>query len=107
MFLKTPRRRRHIEQDTESAIETGHLYLSYGASRNTADGVILEVGQEIGGQWQNLWRGVALTEHILDNSSDWFLGQSERQAAVKSMILYEYTDRSEGLPPNGIFGPWA
>ena len=35
------------QQDTESAIETGHLYLSYGASRNTADGVILEVGQEI------------------------------------------------------------
>ena len=35
------------QQDTESAIESGNLYLSYGASNNTADAVFLQIGQEI------------------------------------------------------------
>jgi len=35
------------QQDTESAVESGNLYLSYGASNNTADAVFLQIGQEI------------------------------------------------------------
>jgi len=35
------------QQDTESAVETGELYLSYGAANNTADAVFLQIGQEI------------------------------------------------------------
>tara|TARA_R100000365_G_C2747802_1_gene78108 strand:+ start:3556 stop:4251 length:696 start_codon:yes stop_codon:yes gene_type:complete len=35
------------QQDTESAVETGNLYLSYGAANNNADVVFLDIGQEI------------------------------------------------------------
>lgn len=35
------------QQDTENVVETGNLYVSYGAANNGTDAVFLQIGQEI------------------------------------------------------------